>query len=99
MLCAFVLGTAAPVAAQGPPTDDAGPSVPTASPEPPPPPNPLLVPTATASSTTNDKPARGPAVRERGGRRSRAGSSASGFLFLAILVGAMGYYVVKKLRR
>jgi hypothetical protein len=38
-------------------------------------------------------------MRERGGRRGRGGGTASGVLMLAILVGAMGYYVVKKLRR
>jgi hypothetical protein len=38
-------------------------------------------------------------VRERGGRRSRAGSAASGALMLTMLIGIMGYYVVKRLRR
>ena len=42
---------------------------------------------------------RGASVRERGGRRSRGASTASGVLFLVILVGAMGWYVVKRLRR
>jgi hypothetical protein len=42
---------------------------------------------------------RGPSVRERGGRRSRGASTASGALMLFILVAFMGYYVVKKLRR
>jgi hypothetical protein len=63
-------------------------------------PNPLIVPTASATtSSPNDRPARGPSVRERGGRRSRAGSAASGIFVLVLLVGLMGYYVVKKLRR
>ena len=48
---------------------------------------------------TSSVPARGPALRERAGRRSRSGGTASGVLMLAVLVGAMGYYVVKKLRR
>ncbi len=42
---------------------------------------------------------RGPAVRERGGRRSRASSAVSGVLFLLIIVGAMGYWVLRRLRR
>ena len=54
---------------------------------------------AAPSASADTRPARGPAVRERGGRRTRAGSSATGFLMLAILVGLMGYYVVKKIRR
>jgi hypothetical protein len=45
------------------------------------------------------RPVRGPSVRERGGRRSRGASTASGALMLVMLVGAMGYYVWKRLRR
>lgn len=91
-----------PAGAQGSPAEDdaAGSPAPAASPpaSQAPPPNPMIVPTAT-SSTTNDRPARGPAMRERGGRRARAGGTASGVLFLAILVAAMAWYVIKKLRR
>ena len=91
----LALASAAPAAAQGGPADAEPPTAPaplatTSAPGP--------APTATPSAT-NDRPARGPAVRERGGRRSRAGSSATGALFLVILVGFMGYYVMKKLRR
>ncbi|AKV00629.1 hypothetical protein AKJ09_07292 [Labilithrix luteola] len=46
-----------------------------------------------------DRPARGPAIREHGGRRSRGASTASGAMMIVILVGAMGYYVVNRLRR
>ncbi len=46
-----------------------------------------------------DKPARGPALRERGGRRSRGSSAASGVLFLVVLLGVAGFYIVKRLRR
>jgi hypothetical protein len=46
-----------------------------------------------------EPPARGPAVRERGARRPRGGSSAAGALLITLLVGAMALYVVKRLRR
>lgn len=59
-------------------------------------PAPAPAPTATEETP---RPARGPSVRERGGRRSRGASTASGALMLFILVGAIGYYVIKKLRR
>jgi hypothetical protein len=89
----LTLASAAPAAAQGGPADAEAPTAlaPLASTSPPGP-----APTTTA---TNDKPARGPAVRERGGRRTRGGSAATGALFLVILVGFMGYYVMRKLRR
>jgi hypothetical protein len=46
------------------------------------------------------RPTPGPAVRERNtGRRSRAGSTASGLLIVAVIVFAMGRYVIKKFRR
>ena len=86
-------------ARQGAPSDDAaGADATPAAPPAPPPLSPMIAPAAT-SSATNDRPARGPSMRERGGRRSRAGGTASGVLFLVILVGAMAWYVVKKLRR
>ncbi len=59
-------------------------------------------PLATATGTvagTSARPVRGPAVRERSGRRSRGASTASGVLMLVMLIAFMGYYVVKKLRR
>jgi hypothetical protein len=96
--------------AQGP-IDDAGPSmapfatnVPSAPDAAPassaPAPSPMQAPAApTSTSTSSERPVRGPAVRERSGRRSRAGSAASGALMLTMLIGIMGYYVVKRLRR
>lgn len=56
-------------------------------------------PAPAASEESAPRPARGPSVRERGGRRSRGASTASGALMLFILVGFMGWYVVKRLRR
>jgi hypothetical protein len=66
-----------------------------------------LAPLATASpvggpapsASADTRPARGPAVRERGGRRTRAGSSATGFLMIVVFVAFVGYYVLKKIRR
>ncbi len=45
------------------------------------------------------RPVRGPSVRERGGRRSRGASTASGAMMLVMLIGALGYYVIKRVRR
>ena len=89
VLCIFlisVLVIATPALAQGP-IDDAATATATA--------------TATPSATPDPppRPVRGPSVRERGGRRSRGASTASGALMLVILIAFMGYYVVKKLRR
>jgi hypothetical protein len=96
---ASALVAAAPAAdAQGPVTDAAAEAPSAAVPASPTPAPPPGAPTAPPSATT-ERPVRGPAVRERGGRRSRAGSTASGVLMLVILIGFMGYYVVKKLRR
>lgn len=85
---------ASPSLAQGPIDDAAAPTA-TAPATPAPP------ATATATSTPDPppRPARGPSVRERGGRRSRGASAASGALMLFILIAFMGYYVVKRLRR
>jgi hypothetical protein len=98
MLCGFIF-VATPASAfarQGALDDAPNASAPPSTPAP----SPLIVPTASATTnSSSDRPVRGPAVRERGGRRSRAGSAASGVLMLALLVGLMGYYVVKKLRR
>ena len=90
LLFAFALLMGAPAAhAQGP-VEDAGAEAPSAR-----------VPASPAPSTTatTERPVRGPAVRERSGRRSRGASTASGVLMLVMLIGFMGYYVVKKLRR
>ena len=45
------------------------------------------------------RPPSGPVVKERGGRRSRGASSASGALFIAVIVLGVGYYVIKRFRR
>ena len=76
---------------QGGPVADAGESTP-ATPAP-------TSPAPSQSSQAPDRPVRGPAVRERGGRRSRGASTASGALMLTILIGAMAYYVIKRIRR
>ena len=83
MLVVLALVSPVPAAAQGSPSGDAGPGASAPSPTPDPLP----------------RPARGPSVRERGGRRSRGASTASGALMLFLLIGFMGYYVVKRLRR
>ena len=44
------------------------------------------------------KPDPGPSVRERGSR-TRRGNPASGALFLVIIIGTLGWYVIKRLRR
>jgi hypothetical protein len=56
-------------------------------------------PTALRYDVEDSRPARGPALRERPSRRSRGGSAASGALFVVMLIGVVGYQVVKKLRR
>ncbi len=38
-------------------------------------------------------------IRERGARRRGPASKTSGVLFVGLLIGAMGYYVVKRFRR
>jgi len=78
---------------EAPPAPAASPSAASSAPPPAP------APATSATPEKTERPARGPAVRERGGRRSRGASAASGALFLVILIGAMGYYVVKRLRR
>jgi hypothetical protein len=95
---AFALLAGTPAAhAQGP-IEDAAAEAPSA--RVPASPTPTTTPTATATTTaTSERPVRGPAVRERSGRRSRGASTASGVLMLVMLIGFMGYYVVKKLRR
>jgi hypothetical protein len=94
-------GIAFPVSAlaQGPAIEDAGsdggPAViaPLAAP-------PVGAPTTPAATATSEnRPVRGPAVRERNAPRSRGGATASGALMLTILVGALGYYVIKRIRR
>lgn len=54
---------------------------------------------AAAESAPRERPPSGPAIRERGARRSRGASTASGALFIVVVVAAVGHYVWKKLRR
>ncbi|MDB5215702.1 MAG: hypothetical protein JWO86_3629 [Myxococcaceae bacterium] len=96
MFFAFALVAGTPAAhAQGP-IEDAAAEAPSA--RVPASPTPTTTPTTTTTGTS-ERPVRGPAVRERSGRRSRGASTASGVLMLVMLIGFMGYYVVKKLRR
>jgi hypothetical protein len=89
--------TPVPVGAQGGPIDASpAPSAPSPAPSAP---TPTPTPSPSPSPDPAPRPARGPSVRERGGRRSRGASTASGALMLFMLVGFMGYYVVKRLRR
>lgn len=57
---------------------------------------PLAAPSATDSPKPRPDP--GPSVKERGSRARRS-NPASGPLFVAVLIGAMAYYVIKKIRR
>ena len=95
---AFALLAGAPAARAQGPVEDAGAEAPSArvpaSPTPTSPTSP-----APATTSASERPVRGPAVRERSGRRSRGASTASGVLMLVMLIAFMGYYVVKKLRR
>jgi hypothetical protein len=94
----LVLATAMPASAFQGPIEDAAPMA-SASAMASAPPKPIPTPADTSTSSSSDRPVRGPSVRERGGRRSRGASTASGALMLTILIGWMGYYVIKKLRR
>jgi len=85
-----------PDAASSVPSASSGPAASSAS-APAAPLAPAIAPTSTASSET-PRPPPGPSVRERGSR-TRRGNPASGALFLVVLVGAMGWYVIKRLRR
>jgi hypothetical protein len=87
--------------AQGPPLATPSASTSAAGSSAPPQPAPLIPPPSddAGASDPPPRPVRSPSVRERSGRRSRGASTASGVLFLVILVGAMGWYVVKRLRR
>jgi hypothetical protein len=91
---AFTVVAASPAAyAQGP-VEDAAAEIPSARVPASPAPT-----TAPAPASSSERPVRGPALRERSGRRSRGASTASGVLMLVMLIAFMGYYVVKKLRR
>ena len=59
----------------------------------------LLSPSPSATEESAPRPVRGPSVRERGGRRSRGASAASGALMLTLLIGILGYYIYKRIRR
>jgi len=92
---AFALVAGAPAARGQGPVADAAAEAPSAAV----PASPTPTPAPAAPSATSERPVRGPAVRERSGRRSRGASTASGVLMLVMLIAFMGYYVVKKLRR
>ncbi|MBS2020342.1 MAG: hypothetical protein JST00_46220 [Deltaproteobacteria bacterium] len=76
-------------------TGSAAPAAPSAAPSAAP-----IAPLAAPSSTDAPKPRPdpGPSVKERGSRARRS-NPASGPLFVAVLIGAMAYYVIKKIRR
>ena len=88
MVALLVIATPVVASAQGPIDDAATPT-----------PSVTAIPAPPVTPEPPARPVRGPSVRERGGRRSRGASAASGALMLFILVGFMGYYVVKRLRR
>jgi hypothetical protein len=92
---AFIVVSGSPAAYALGPVEDAAAEAPSA--RVPASPTPMTAPTPAPS--TSERPPRGPALRERSGRRSRGASTASGVLMLVMLIAFMGYYVVKKLRR
>lgn len=51
-----------------------------------------------APGPVTPRPDPGPSMKERGARTRRA-NPASGVLFVAVLVGAMGYWVLKRFKR
>lgn len=55
-------------------------------------------PSATTSSSSGPRPDPGPGLRERGGRTRRS-NPAGGVLLVFVIVGALGYYVMKRIRR
>lgn len=55
-------------------------------------------PSATTTSSSGPRPDPGPGLRERGGRTRRA-NPASGVLLVIVIVAALGWYVVKRMRR
>jgi len=55
-------------------------------------------PSATTSSSSTPRPDPGPGMRERGGR-TRRGNPASGVLLVVVIVAALGWYVMKRIRR
>jgi hypothetical protein len=55
-------------------------------------------PSATTTSSSAPRPDPGPGLRERGGRTRRA-NPASGVLLVIVIVAALGWYVVKRIRR
>ncbi len=103
--CIFIVALTVPVyaSAQGGPIADASadssPVGPASAPSSTATANPTPHPSESAAPEPPPRAVRGPAVRERAGRRSRGGSVASGALMLFMLIAFMGYYVVKKLRR
>ena len=61
-------------------------------------PEPTPTTTTTTSSSSGPRPDPGPGLRERGGR-TRRGNPASGVLFALVIVAALVWYVVKRIRR
>lgn len=55
-------------------------------------------PSATTSSSAAPRPDPGPGLKERGGRAGR-GNPASGVLLVIVIVAALGWYVVKRIKR
>lgn len=72
-----------------PPVASSAPAPPTSAP---------VAPAAAPTETSKPRPDPGPSVKERGSRARRT-NPASGPLFLAVLIGAMAYYVIKKIRK
>jgi hypothetical protein len=58
-----------------------------------------MAPEQDAGTSSGPRPPPGPAFKERGGRRSRGASTASGALIVVVIVAAIGHYVWKKVRR
>lgn len=58
----------------------------------------VMVPDPNEDASAPAKPPPGPSFRARGARTRRT-STGSGALLIAVLVGGMGYYVIKRLRR
>lgn len=102
-----LLAVSTPTLAQGPreERDSASPStvvasIPSGAPiAPPTAPTDATPKSTTPSDPTTPAPFRGPSVRDRSARRSRGSSMASGALMIALIAGALVYYVVKKIRR
>jgi hypothetical protein len=85
--------TPAPAAADagGGPGDAGGPAAAKAA-------SPSTPPPSTSAGQDRTRGPAEPSLRERGGRSRRA-NPASGVFFVLVLVGALGYWVLKRIRR